>query len=360
VILSTVYAVTRRLLSLPALLLRRDVSKDAELLVLRHENAVLRRHVPLVRYEAADRLWFAALSRLIPRRSWAQVFPISPATLLAWHRKLVAKKWDYSHRRRPGRPPTAATVKALVLRMAAENPKWGHRRIHGELTRLGHQMAASTVWNILNQADIDPTPRRSGPSWRQFLAAQAEHIVAVDFLHVDTINLKRIYALVMLEHGSRRAHLLGVTANPTGPWTTQAARNALLDSDTGSKGRKFLIRDRASQFTDAFDAVFADSGLRILKSPPQAPKANAHCERFIGTLRRELLDRTLILNERHLRRTLTRYLDHYNEHRPHRALSQLCPSQAEAGPPRLINLAEHRVHRKAVLGGLINEYQIAS
>jgi transposase InsO family protein len=221
-------------------------------------------------------------------------------------------------------------------------------------------MAASTVWNILTQAGIDPAPRRSGPSWRQFLATQAEHVVAVDFLHVDTINLKRIYALIMLEHGSRRAHLLGVIANPTGRWTTQAARNFLMDTDMNTQGRKFLIRDRGGQFTDAFDAVFTDAGLRVLKSPPQVPKANAHCERFIGTLRRELLDRTLILNERHLRRTVTRYLEHYNGHRPHRALSQLCPSQAEAGPPRPIDLAEYHVHRTAVLGGLINEYQIAS
>jgi transposase len=312
--MSMVYAVTRRLLSLPALLLRRDVSKDTELLVLRQENAVLRRHVPRVRYEPADRLWFAALSHLIPRRRWAQVFPITPATLLAWHRKIVAKKWDYSQRRRPGRPPTATAVKALVLRMAADNPGWGHRRIHGELTRLGHTMAASTVWNILHQAGIDLAPRRTGPTWKQFLTAQAQHIIAVDFLHVDTINLTRIYALILLEHRSRRAHLLGVTANPTGPWTTQATRNFLMDTDT--EGHTFLIRDRGSQFTNTFDAVFADAGLRVLKSPPQAPKANAHCERFIGTLRRELLDQTLILNERHLRRTLTRYLEHYNGQRP--------------------------------------------
>jgi putative transposase len=357
VVLSTVYAVTRRMLSLPSLLLRRDVCKDAELLVLRHENAVLRRHVARVRYEPADRLWLAALSQLIPRRRWPQVFPMTPATLLAWHRTLVAKKWDYSQRRRPGRPPQSKPWSCAWL---FENPGWGHRRIHGELTRLGHKMAACTVWNILTQAGTDPAPRRTGPTWKQFLAAQAEHIVAIDFLHVDTINLKRIYALVMLEHGTRRAHLLGVTANPTGQWTTQSARNFLMDTDMNTKGRKFLIRDRGSQFTDAFDAVFADAGLRVLKSPPQAPKANAHCERFIGTLRRELLDRTLIVNERHLRRTLTSYLEHYNTQRPHRALSQLCPSQAEAGPPRPIDLAERRVHRRAVLGGLINEYQIAS
>ncbi|MFE5003807.1 hypothetical protein ACFRJ3_04080 [Streptomyces sp. NPDC056696] len=161
-ILSTVYAVTRRLLSLPALLLRRDVTKDAELLVLRHENAVLRRHVPRLRYEPADHLSFATLSHLIPRRRWPQVSPTTPATLLAWHRKLVARKWDYSQRRRSGRPPTAAAVRALVLRVAAENPGWGHRCSHGELTRLGHKMATSTVWNILNQAGIDPAPRGTG------------------------------------------------------------------------------------------------------------------------------------------------------------------------------------------------------
>ncbi|MEU6787244.1 hypothetical protein ABZ912_49340 [Nonomuraea angiospora] len=171
--MSTVSAVTRRLLFLPALLLRSEVSTKAELLVLRLENAVLRRQVPRVRYEPSDRLWPAALSSLIPRHRRAEIFSITPATLLAWHRQLVAKKWDYSQLRRPGRPSTATAVKAHVLRMAADNPTWGHRRIHGELTRLGRTIAASTVWNILNRAGIDPAPRRSGPTWKQFLASRA-------------------------------------------------------------------------------------------------------------------------------------------------------------------------------------------
>jgi putative transposase len=288
VILSTVYAITRRLLSLPALLLRRNVSKKAELLVLRHQNTVLRRQVQRVRYEPTDRLWLAALAHLISHYRWAEIFPIRPATLLAWHRTLVARKWDYSKRRHPGRPPTAAAVKALILRIAAENPRWGHRRIHGELTRLGHKISASTVWNILSRAGIDPAPRRSVPTWKQFLTAQAEHIVAVDFLHVDTVNLTRLYALIMLRPGSRRTHLLGVTANPTSPWTAQAARNFLIDTATDMTKLKFLIRDRGGQFTEAFATVFTDAGLRVIKSPPQAPKTNAHCERLIGTLRREL------------------------------------------------------------------------
>jgi hypothetical protein len=251
---------------------------------------------------------------------------------------------------------------AVVFLVEVEGPRWGYRRIHGELTRLGHKISASTVWNILNRAGIDPAPRRSGPTWKQFLTAQAKHIVAVDFLHVDTVNLTRLYALIKLEHGSRRTHLLGVTVNPTGPWTAQAARNFLMDTDTDTHMTKlkFLIRDRGGQFTDTFDAVFADAGLRVLKSPPQAPKANAHCERIIGTLRRELLDCVLLLNEQQLRRTLTRYLQHYNTARPHRGIRQLCPAQAETGPPTPIDLANHRVHRRAILGGLIHEYQIVS
>ncbi|MFB4276879.1 integrase core domain-containing protein [Nonomuraea sp. MTCD27] len=194
--------------------------------------------------------------------------------------------------------------------------------------------------------------------------SQAEHIIAVDFLHVDTVNLTRLYALITLEHGSRHTHLLGVTTNPTGPWTAQAARNILMntdtDTDTDTTKLKFLIRDRGGQLTDAFDAVFADAALRVIKSPPQAPKLNAHRERIIGTLRRELLDRVLILNKQHLRRTLTRYLAHYNTARPHRGLGQLSPAQAETRPPTPIDLADHRVHRRAILGGLINEYRIAS
>ncbi|GDY39432.1 hypothetical protein SANT12839_003140 [Streptomyces antimycoticus] len=181
-IVSLVYQVTRKLLTVPAMLLRRDTAKNAELLVLRHENAVLRRQLTRpVRYEHADRLWFAALSSLIPRRRWAQVFPVTPATLLAWHRRLIARKWDYSkRRRRPGRPSTAGDVKALVLRLARENPRWGCRRIQGELVRLGRPVGSTTVWEILTAAGIDPAPRRSRPTWRDFLTAQAESIIACD------------------------------------------------------------------------------------------------------------------------------------------------------------------------------------
>jgi putative transposase len=184
-------------------------------------------------------------------------------------------------------------------------------------------------------------------------------ILAADFVHVDTVLLRRIYALIVIEHGTRRVHLAGLTTNPDGAWTTQAARNFLMGLGQRAASIRFLIRDRAGQFTGSFDAVFQAEGIRILASPPQAPRANAICERIIGTLRRELFDRLLIVNKHHLRRVLTEYLQHYNAARPHRALGQLAPAQADTRPPQ-INLAEHRIRRKQVLGGLTHEYQVAA
>jgi transposase len=325
-IISVVYLLVRCLLGCLMVLARDAVSKDAELLVLRHENAVLRRQIGRVRYQPSDRLWLAALSRLVPRRRWGEVFMVTPATLLAWHRRLVARKWDYTRQRRPGRPPTAAAIRKLVIRTATENPMWGHRRVQGELVRLGHPIAASTVWQILHAAGIDPVPRRTGPTWKQFLAAQARGI-------------------------TRRVHLAGVTAHPDGAWATQAARNFLMDLGQRAASVKFLIRDRAGQFTGNFDAVFAAEGVRILVSPPQAPRVNSFAERFVGTLRREVFDRLLIVNEHHLQRVLTEYLRHYNTARPHRSLGQLTPAQTDSQPPEPINLADHRIRRKQVLWG---------
>ena len=206
---------------------------------------------------------------------------------------------------------------------------------------------------------MTPRPRRTGPTWQQFLTGQARGILAADFVHVDTVLLRRLYALIVIEHGSRRVHLVGITTYPTGAWTTQVARNFLMDLGQRAASVKFLIRDRAGQFTASFDAVFQADGIRILATPPQAPRANAICERMIGTLRREVFDRLLIINEHHLRRVLTEYLWHYNTARPHRSLGQLAPVQAPTRPPE-INLAEHRIRRKQVLSGLTCEYQVAA
>jgi len=304
VLLKIVYLLMCRVLGLAVLAFRGDRAKDAELLVLRHQNAVLRRQAGRVRYEPGDRVWLAALAWRIPRRCWTGVFSVTSATLLAWHRKLAGSKYDTSKRRKPGRPPTVPGIARLVVRLAKENPLWGHRRIHGEMGKLGVTVAPSVVWDILRAAGVDPAPRRAVPTWRQFLHAQAGGILAVDFLHVDTVLLRRVYVLVFIEHGTRRMHLGGVTANPAGEWTVQQARHVALTLGKRFESIRFLIRDRGSNFTSSFDAVFQAVGTRILRTAVQAPRMNAICERFVGTLRGELPDRVLILGEGHLRAVL--------------------------------------------------------
>jgi len=305
VALGLVYLMLVRMLGWLALLARSDTAKDAEILTLRHEVAVLRRTNPQPTLTWLDRAVLSALSRLLPPRL-RQLRLVSPRTLLRWHAQLVARRWTYPHRR-PGRPPTAAPIRALVLRMARENPRWGYRRIQGELIGLGHPVAASTVWKILQDAGLDPAPRPSDPTWRQFLAAQAHAILAVDFAHVDTVFLRRLYILVVIEHDRRRVHITGITAHPTGDWVTQQARNLLMDLGDRADRLRFLIRDRDSKFTTAFDAVLTGANICIIRTPVRAPRANAIAERFIGTLRRECLDHVLITGPRHLAAVLREY-----------------------------------------------------
>src|ERR1022692_3095837 len=329
---------------LAVLMFRGDQAKNAGLLVLRHENAVLRRNAGRVRYEPADRAWFTALTRFIPRRRWTGVFPVTPATLLAWHRRLAARRYDTSNRRQPGRPPTVRSIARLAVRLAKENPLWGYRRIHCELTKLGVTVPPSTVWEILRAAGIDPVPRRSGPTWRQFLAAQAAGILAVDFLHAGTVLLKRLYVLVFIEHGTRRMHLGGVTSNPTGEWTVQQARNLAFTLDQRFEDIRFLIRDRGPDFTASSDAVFQASGTRILRTAVQAPRMNATCERLIGTCAENSSTACLILGERHLRTVLTDYQAHYNTARPHQGIAQHVPdSERDTHPATVTDIDAQQI-----------------
>jgi putative transposase len=361
VLLKIAYLLMRWTFGLAVLMFRGDQAKNAELLMLRHENAVLRRNAGRVRYEPADRAWFTALMRFIPRRRWTGVFPVTPTTLLAWHRRLAARRYDTSNRRQPGRPATVRSIARLAVRLAKENPRWGYRRIHGELTKLGVTVAPSTVYEILRSSGIDPAPRRDGPTWRQFLHAQAAGILAVDFLHVDTVLLNRLYVLIFIEHDTRRMHLGGVTAHPTGDWTVQQARNLAMNLGERFEDFRFLIRDRGSNFTRSFDAVFQATGTTILRTAVQAPRMNAICERLAGTLRRELLDRSLILGEAHLRAVLAEYQEHYNTARPHQGIGQRIPDSARH-PPRVIagDFRIRQIRRKPVLSGLINEYERAA
>ena len=247
--------------------------------------------------------------------------------------------------------------------MAQENPAWGYRRIQGELVGLGIKLAAATVWTILKEAGIEPAPKRLEASWTEFLRQQAASILECDFLTVDTLFLKRLYVLFFIELESRRVHLAGITTNPHGRWVSQQARNLLMELDDEAVRPRFLIRDRDTKFTREFDQVFRAEGIRVIKAPIRAPTARAHAERWVGSVRRECLDRLLIIGRSHLQHVLASYTRHYNEHRPHRALGQLPPLSQP--PPRgertMADVIElDRVRRRELLGGLIHEYQLAA
>jgi putative transposase len=353
--LSFTYWVARRLFELLILLSRAEREKELEILVLRHELQVLRRQIGRPRLRSADRVLLAALGQLSPRRQ--RSFLLQPATLLRWHRDLVRRRWTYD-RRRQGRPPLAAQMRELILRLAAENPDWGYKRIQGELTGLGFSLSASSVWSVLHRHGIEPAPRRASVSWREFLRQQAAAILECDFFTVETLWLRRFYVLFFIELSRRRVFLAGVTANPDGAWVVQQARNLVMTLAEQEQSHRILIRDRDSKLTAAFDEVFRSEGLRLIKAPIAAPRAKAHAERWVGSVRRECLDRILIVSRRQLETVLREYVAYYNTHRPHRSLDQQPPlvTMRPVPPPD----QEWRVRRRDRLGGLLHEYELAA
>jgi transposase len=355
-ILLFLYWSVRRLFELLVLCSRDQRAKEIELLVLRHELQVLKRQVARPRLRAADRAVLAALCQVLPRAR-RRSFLVQPATLLRWHRELVRRRWTYAARR-PGRPPLTAQARQLVLRLAAENPNWGYKRIHGELVGLGIPLSPSSVWNILHRHGIEPAPRRASVSWREFLRQQAAGILECDFFTVETLWLRRLHVLFFIELARRRVHLAGVTANPNSAWVAQQARNLVMALAEQDRRPRFLIRDRDSKFAVAFDEVFRSEGIRVVRAPIAAPRAKAYAERWVGSVRRECLDRILIVSRKHLEAVLREYVCYYNTHRPHRSLEQrpplldLVPVSADA--------CEYRVRRRDRLGGLLREYELAA
>jgi putative transposase len=358
-LVSALYIVVCRLLELIVLVRRCDRTKELEILLLRHELAILRRQVNRPRFEPHDRVLLAALSRMLPRRSWS-AFLVQPETLLRWHRRLVARRWTYPHRR-PGRPPISCEVRELALRLARENPSWGYQRIVGELRKLDITVSATSVRNILAAAGLPPAPRRHSQSWRSFLQAHADSMLACDFFTVDTVWLRRLYVLVFLSVGSRRIEYLACTSNPNTAWMLQQARNLLMELDDRDRQVRFLIHDRDAKFPRAFDALLGIEEIKVIRTPVQAPNANAHMERWVGSVRRECLDRLLIVGRRQLEHVLRVYILHYNRQRPHRALD-LRPPDASAPSPVRTESTPHALHvsRRDLLGGLIHEYELAA
>ena len=329
-----------------------DGTKDLEILVLRHQLRVLQRTSGQPRFRAIDRVLLSVASRAIPRDRWAS-FVVTPATLLRWHRELVRRKWTYGRTGQPGRPPLDPETRELILRLARENPRWGCVRIAGELRKLGIRVGTTTIRSLLRRTRLGPAPRRSGPSWTEFLRAQAGGIIACDFFAVETAWLRTLYVLVFIELGSRRIHLTGSTAQPDSAWVAQQARNLAMDLDDRRTPVRFLIRDRDTTFSRAFDDVLRSERARVILTPIRAPNANAYAERVIETIRAECLDWSLILGRRHLDRTLRTYADHYNRGRPHRGIALATPIAAARDP---LPAHPRDARRRDLLGGLIHEY----
>jgi transposase len=357
-----IYLIVLRVVPVLGLSRRESWWKDAEILMLRHQLAVARRERPRAhsRLTWPDRAWLSLLAGTLPADRLASMrLIVTPGTILRWHRDIVRRRWAWQSRRgRSGRPPVRRNVRSVVLRLARENESWGYWRIHGELAGLGIKVAPSTVWQILKSAGIDPAPRRDGPGWAEFLRSQAQAILALDFFTADLLNGSKVYVLAIIEHGTRRVRILGATEHPVQAWVVQQARNLLMELEDAGTRVKFVLHDRDASFTAAFDAVFQAAGVRIVRSAVQAPRVNSIMERWVGSCRRELLDRALIWNQRHLMAVLREYEDFYNSHRPHRTLNQAAPLRPL--PDGIIDLDHFRVLRRDRAGGVIHEYHLVA
>lgn len=353
---SLCYLALRCLLRVVLLRPRSEEFKELEIVVLRHELTVLRRQVRRLELTSADRALLAAASRLLPRSRWSS-FLVTPATLLHWHRRLVARRWTYQSRR--GRPPIGGEIRELVFRLARENPALGlpanrGRDQRARLTGVGDDCAEDPP-----EAGLGPAGSRGGLSWQAFLRQQAASMLAGDFFTVETISLQRLYVLFLIELASRRVHLAGCTANPTGAWVNPAGASVHVDAP-GPTGKVPVPHPRRDgKYTRDFDAVFASEGIEVIKTPLRAPESDALAERFVRTIRAECLDWLLLASRRHLERVLGVYVDHYNSHRPHRSL-ELAPPVPTASKLRAVDASGGGIRRRDRLGGLIHEYSIAA
>ena len=365
VLLRLAYLGVTNALALLRLLPMSDRAKDVEILALRHQITVLERHLhgERIRFTPTDRAWLAALLHRLPRDVLREIrLLVRPDTVLRWHRDLIARRHArISRPKQVGRPRTIRSIRRLVLRLARENSTWGYRRIHGELLVLGVTVAASTVWEILKDAGIDPAPQRTSTTWATFLRSQAQAIIAADFFETVTLTGTRLSVLAVIEHATRRIRILGATAHPTASWVTQTAQNLLMDLDDAGCRVKYLVRDRDAKYPALFDAILADAGITVVLTGVRMPRMNSIMERWIQSCRHELLDQTLLFNQAHLLRALREYERHHNHHRPHRGIANARPLQPLpepiTNPAAITRLRIRRIDR---LGGLLHEYDHAA
>ncbi|MBA4865308.1 transposase [Streptomyces sp. PSKA54] len=362
-LLRLAYLTATNTFALLRLLPMSDRDKDIEILALRHQLLVLQRQVGKPAFTDTDRAVLAGLLHHLPMEKLRHLLLlVRPGTILRWHRDLLKRRHAATCvPKRRGRPPTIRSIRALVLRLARENSSWGYRRIHGELAALGIKVAASTIWEILREHGIPPAPERQSTTWADFLRSQANALLACDLFETRTLTGARMYVFAVIEHATRRIRILGATAHPTADWIVQLGRNLVMDlEDAGSRAR-FLIRDRDSKYTQAFDAVLTDARLTVVTSGIQMPRMNSVMERWIQTCRHELLDRTLIWNQRHLLYALREFESFYNGHRPHRTLGQAAPLRPLPAPITEPGQIRHlEVRRRDRLGGTLHEYQHAA
>jgi putative transposase len=335
-----------------------DKDKDLEILILRQQLGILKRHLDKpIKPNRAEKLTVAVLSANLKKqtnrpvkqfRSLIRIF--QPETVFGWHRQLVKRKWTYPQKNKPGRPPTSDKVKALVVRLALEN-NWGYGKIKGELGKLGIKLSLTNISNILRDKGIVPAPVRAGAiGWKTLMSHYREQLLACDFFTIETIWLKTLTIFFFIDIGTRQVYFAGITDHPNGPWITQQARNQVWTIQEQEDEFCGLIRDNDKKFPGSFDNVFESENIHIIRIPYQAPNANAFAERWVRTVREECLDKILILNEAHLRCVLNEFLNYYNRRRPHQGLEQQSPIE------RPEPLTEGLIQRRKVLGGIINDY----
>ncbi|WUH90263.1 integrase core domain-containing protein [Streptomyces sp. NBC_00433] len=362
-LLRLAYLTATNALALLRLLPMSDHDKDIEILALRHQLLVLQRQVGKPAFTDSDRAILAGLLHHLPMGKLRRLLLlVRPETFLRWHRNLLKRRHAATCvPKRRGRPPTIRSIRALVLRLAREDSSWGYWRIHGELASLGIEVAASTVWEILKEHGIPPAPERESTTWADFLRGQAGALLACDFFETRTLTGARLYVFAVIEHSTRRIRILGATTHPTARWVVQLGRNLVMDLEEAGSKASFLIRDRDSKFTTAFDALLTDAGLKVVTTGVRMPRLNSIMERWIQTCRRELLDRTLIWNQSHLLHALREFETFYNQHRPHRTLKQAAPLRPLPEPISVPGHIRHlEVRRQDRLGGTLHEYQHAA